>query len=74
MSNEDLVIFEYPEGARNRGAWVPDLPGCVATEDSREKCGTMIAEAVELRLRGMIEDGDPIPKSTSRVGFAKVAA
>ena len=74
MSSEYLVIYEFPEGARNGGAWVPDLPGCVAVGDSHQECERLIAEAIALQLQGMREDGDPIPPPTSQAGTVKVAA
>ena len=74
MSEEYLVIYEFPEGARNWGAWVPDLPGCVAVGDSREECERLIATAIALHLEGMREDGDPFPRPTTRAGLVKVAA
>lgn len=74
MKTEYLVIYEFPEGARNWGAYVPDLPGCVAVGDSREECERLIADAIELHIAGMKEDGDPIPKPTSQAGLVKVAA
>ena len=74
MNNEYVVIYEFPEGARNWGAWVPDLPGCVATADTRQECERLISEAIELHLAGMREDGDPIPRPTTQVGVVRVAA
>ena len=74
MSNEYLVIYEFPEGARNWGAWVPDLPGCVAVGDSREECERLVTEAIALHLAGMREDGDPIPPPSAQAGLVRVAA
>ena len=74
MGNDYLVSYEYPEGARNWGAWVPDLPGCVSVGDSREECERVIGEAIELHLGGMREDGDAIPKPTTQAGLVSAAA
>jgi predicted RNase H-like HicB family nuclease len=57
------VVIE--KGPRNYGAYVPDLPGCVAVGDSAEEVRKLIAEAIQLHLDGMREDGDAIPEPTS---------
>lgn len=56
------------------GAWVPDLPGCVATGKSLEVVQKRIREAIALHLAGMSEDGDPIPRPTVLVEYVDVAA
>ena len=56
----------------NLAAYVPDLPGCVATADSLEELHRRIREAIEIHLEGMEEDGLPIPKPTSRVEYVEV--
>lgn len=58
-----LVIIEQGEG--NLGAYVPDLPGCVTTGQTREEVLANIHEAIELHLEGMREDGEPIPEPNS---------
>lgn len=59
-----VVVFEHTEGS-SYGAWVPDLPGCIAAADTREECEQLIREAIELHLAGMREDGEPIPEPSS---------
>jgi predicted RNase H-like HicB family nuclease len=59
-----LVVFEHTEGT-GYSAWVPDLPGCVAADKSREECERLIREAIELHLAGMREDGEPIPEPSA---------
>jgi predicted RNase H-like HicB family nuclease len=59
------------DAGTNLAAYVPDLPGCVATGDSEEEVGRLIREAIALHLEGLAEDGLPIPSrraawSTSR--------
>lgn len=73
MSLEYLVIYEG--GGKSFGAYVPDLPGCVATGRSLQQVKKRIREAIELHVEGMKEDGLPIPKPTSRAELvpAKVA-
>ncbi len=57
------VVIEKADG--NYSAYVPDLPGCVATGETIEEVKQMIAEAIEFHIEGMLEDGLPIPKPTS---------
>lgn len=66
------VVIEQSEN--NYGAWVPDLPGCVATGKSLEVVQKRIREAIALHLAGMREDGDTIPSPTVRVEYVDVAA
>ena len=54
------VIIE--KGENSYGAYVPDLPGCVAVGDTVEEVKTLIKEAIEFHLEGMLEDGDEIPQ------------
>ena len=55
------------------GAYVPDLPGCVAVGESEEEVGRLIEEAIALHLAGMGEDNFPIPKPTASPKFVEVA-
>jgi predicted RNase H-like HicB family nuclease len=57
------VIIE--KGPTNYGAYVPDLPGCVAVADSVEELQELIREAIQLHIEAMIEDGDPVPEATT---------
>ena len=58
-----VVILE--EGPESWGAYVPDLPGCVAVGETREEVLELIRAAIEFHLDGMKEDGDPIPEPHS---------
>lgn len=58
----------------NFAAYVPDLPGCVATGDSIEEVDRLIREAIVFHLEGMAEDGLPIPEPSSRVDYVEVNA
>ena len=58
------IVIEKAEN--NYAAYVPDLPGCVATGFTIEETEQQIREAIDLHLRGMREDGMPIPKPSSR--------
>jgi predicted RNase H-like HicB family nuclease len=57
----------------NYSAYVPDLPGCVATGGTLEETEQLIREAVELHLKGLREDGLPIPQPSSQVEYVEVA-
>ena len=66
------IVIEKAES--NYAAYVPDLPGCVATGQTIEETEQQIREAIEFHLRGMREDGLPIPEPVSRVEYIEVAA
>ena len=67
-----VVIVE--EGPTSFGAYVPDLPGCVAAGETRAEVMKLIREAIEFHIDGMREDGLPIPPASSSVEFFDVAA
>ena len=56
-------------GERNYSAYVPDVPGCVATGKTVEEVRQRMRKAIELHLEGMREDGLPIPKPTSLADY-----
>ena len=66
------IVIEKGEG--NYGAYVPDLPGCVATAETVAETEQLIREAIEFHLEGMRADGQPIPQPSSRVEYVEVAA
>ncbi|MEA2627341.1 MAG: hypothetical protein QOD06_3386 [Candidatus Binatota bacterium] len=68
-----LVVVE--EGSTSFGAYVPDLPGCVAAGATRGEVLTLIREAIEFHIEGLRQDGQPIPtpSSTSEVVDVKAA-
>jgi predicted RNase H-like HicB family nuclease len=51
------------------GAYVPDLPGCVAVGNSIEEVTELIREAVQFHIEGLVEEGLPIPPPTTRVEY-----
>jgi predicted RNase H-like HicB family nuclease len=63
--SEYLVIVEEGEGSY--GAYVPDLPGCVAVGESRDEVMSLIRDAVDLHLEDLRERGDDIPPPHSTV-------
>ena len=66
------VVIEKAES--NYSAYVPDLPGCVATGMTIDEVEREIREAIEFHIEGMIEDGLPVPLPTSSVEYVEVAA
>ncbi|HET7596492.1 MAG TPA: type II toxin-antitoxin system HicB family antitoxin, partial [Burkholderiales bacterium] len=58
----------------NYSAYVPDLPGCIATASTVAEAQQAIREAIELHLSGMREDGVPFPLPSSQVDYIDVAA
>ena len=66
------IVIEKAEN--NYAAYVPDLPGCVATGFTIEETEQQIREAIDLHLRGMRQDGLPIPESSSSVDYVDIAA
>ncbi len=67
------VIIEK-EPHTDWGAYVPDLPGCVAVGATREEVERLIGEAIGFHLQGMREDGEPIPQPNSTAVVVEVAA
>jgi predicted RNase H-like HicB family nuclease len=64
------IVIE--KGPSNYSAYVPDLPGCIATGETVEETETLLREAIELHLEGMREDGLPIPEPGSVVEYLEV--
>lgn len=58
----------------NYSAYVPDLPGCIATGACLEEVEAHIREAIEFHLDGLREDGTPPPQPSSHVEYIEVAA
>lgn len=65
-----IVIEQAPA---NYAAYVPDLPGCVATGKTREETETLIREAIEFHLEGLRADGQSIPPPSSQVEYVDVS-
>ncbi len=64
------VVIE--KAARNYSAYLPDVPGCVATGATLDEVRQNLKEAVQLHLEGMAEDGDQPPKATTAVEYLDV--
>jgi predicted RNase H-like HicB family nuclease len=67
-----LVVVEKSENGF--GAYVPDLPGCIAAAESREEVISLIQEAIEFHIEGLKRSGDPVPKPRSQSELVDVHA
>jgi len=65
-----LVIVE--KAGKNYSAYSPDLPGCVATGKTREETERRMHEAIELHVKGLLEDGLSIPRPHASAAFVAV--
>ncbi len=65
-----LVVIE--KAGANYSAYSPDLPGCVATGATREETERNMYEAVEMHVRGLLEDKLTIPESNSFAEYVAV--
>jgi len=65
-----LIVIEKADG--NYSAYSPDLPGCVATGESRDQVARNMYEAIEMHVRGLIEDSLPVPESHSFAEYVAV--
>lgn len=66
------IVIEKAES--NYSAYVPDLPGCVATGQTIKETEQQIQEAIGFHLEGLREDGLPIPQPQSQVEYVEVVA
>ena len=66
------VVIE--KGDSSYGAYVPDLPGCIAAGETREEALKLIHEAIEFHIQGLKEDGEAVPEPTSSIEIVEVAA
>ena len=64
------VILE--RGASGWGAYVPDLPGCVAAGERRDEALELIREAIALHIEGLKKEGIPIPEPASEGAVVEV--
>ena len=66
------IVIE--KASSNFAAYVPDLPGCIATGATVEETESLLREAIDLHLEGLREDGLPIPEPASVVEYLDVTA
>lgn len=67
-----MVVVE--QGTDSFGAYVPDLPGCVAAGETREQVLALIREAIQLHLEAMQEDGMEAPAPSSSGEYVEIGA
>lgn len=67
-----MVIIE--KGESSYGAFVPDLPGCIAVGETEQEVMALIQEAIQFHLEDLQSEGRPIPQPVSKSTFVDVAA
>jgi len=66
------VIYEHGEG--NWSAYVPDLPGCIATAKTRDQLESQIRDAIEFHIEGLRLHGEPVPEPSIEAATVSVTA
>lgn len=66
------VLIE--RGDTSYGAWVPDLPGCVAVGESIIEVEQLIHEAIELHIDSLRRHGEPVPEPTTKPYVVEIAS
>ncbi len=74
MSKKQQYMVVIEEGITSYGAYVPDLPGCVAVGEIRAEAIELIKEAIEFHIEGLLENGEPIPAPPSSGEVVEVQA
>ena len=64
----------YEKSATGYGAYVPDLPGCVATGKTKAQVKKLIREAIALHIENLKEHGEPVPEPTTMADYVTVSA
>ncbi|MEO7971985.1 MAG: type II toxin-antitoxin system HicB family antitoxin [Thermoanaerobaculia bacterium] len=67
-----LVVIE--KGDSSFGAYVPDLPGCIAAAETEDEVRVLIREAIAFHIEGLKEDGTPVPLPSSSGTLVEVGA
>lgn len=65
------IVIE--RGPTSYGAYVPDLPGCVAAAETREEALRLIREAIEFHIEEMQADGIPVSEPSSNAEYVEIA-
>ena len=65
------VVIE--KGNANYSAYVPDLPGCIATGSSLDEVRRLMKEAIEFHIEGMQQDHEPVPEPSTSCEYIEVA-
>jgi predicted RNase H-like HicB family nuclease len=64
------IVIE--KGESSYGAYVPDLPGCVAVGETQAEVETLIREAIQFHIEGLREEGLPVPEPSSSFEYVEV--
>ena len=64
-----VIVEKSKEGF---GAYVPDLPGCVAVGETKDEVIQLVREAIEFHIESMKESGEPIPEPISSSELVEV--
>jgi len=64
----------YEKSATGYGAYVPDLPGCVAAGKTKAQVKKLIREAIQLHIESLKQHGEPVPEPTTVADFITVSA
>ena len=72
MPMKYMVVVEQSD--TGYGAYVPDLPGCIAAAETREEITLLIQEAIEFHIEGLLEAGQCVPLPQSDSMFVDVNA
>ena len=67
-----MIVIE--QGEKSFGAYVPDLPGCVAAAETEEEVRRLIHEAIELHLEDLRSSGETIPQPFSKSEYVEILA
>jgi predicted RNase H-like HicB family nuclease len=77
VATEGVIVVKYliviEKGDQSYGAYAPDLPGCIAVGETPEETERLMREAIALHLRGLREDGLPIPAPATTADYVEVA-
>ena len=65
-------VYIIEKGESSFGAYVPDLPGCVAAAETREEARKLIQEAIEFHIEGLMKDELPVPTPNSEADYIEV--
>jgi predicted RNase H-like HicB family nuclease len=65
------IVIEKAEN--NYSAYVPDLPGCIATGRTLQEVRDLLKEGIELHIEAMLQDGENIPAPTTLCDYIAVA-
>ena len=73
---EDKELMRYgiviEKGESSYGAYVPDLPGCVAVGETQAEVEALIREAIQFHIEGLRAEGLPVPEPTSSFEYVEV--